>query len=394
MKIALVRGNRFTPWHFEVYRRIPGAPEFTAFRADSEIQRYYHEQGERELDFAIAPIGWDTEEGGLLERWKNRSAQRLLRRPPRVRPFSERLQGFDVIQTWELSDDWSAEAARASRRYNIPLCTMVWDNIPFNHEVNARQVENKRVVLEATRLFVVHTRQSEAMLLLEGVEAERIRRVEVGVDTGVFSPGISARAQWGLDPEAFVVLFVGWFLPRKGLQVLLHALHLVRQQGLAGGRKIQLAVAGTGPGRREIEALARRLGLNEQVQLLGALPYRQMPELYRSADLFVLPSVAMPDWQEQFGMALIEAMACGVPCIASDSGAIPEIAGERGAMLTTPGNAERLAAAIGTLMTSPATAEALATAGRARALEEFGIERFAKRLAGIYDELLAKPSPA
>ncbi len=115
---------------------LQGDPEVTAFRAESEIQDHFRGRDDGSFRCAYERIYFDTEAGPPWQRLRKTIATRYRDREPRILPFSERLQGFDIIQSWELFTDWTAQAVAARERYGIPLSVMVWDNIPFNMERN------------------------------------------------------------------------------------------------------------------------------------------------------------------------------------------------------------------------------------------------------------------
>ncbi len=386
MKLALLKGNRFNPWHLKAFQMLDGT-EVVAFRADSEIQRYFREREGTQPAFNTEPIFFDTQAGPWPARLKNRLAARCFHREPKILPFHDRLRGFDLVQTWELFTDWSAQALEAKRRHGMPLSVMVWDNIPFNMERNPRRRAMKEKVATAADCFIVHTERSRRMLDLEGVDSARVVRIAPGVDTERFSPGSGHRAAFGLEEEDFVILFVGWLLPRKGIDFLLLALRELLHDPALCKHRVRLLMVGSGPGRDRVEQLVRRLGIGAACRFAGALPYDRMPEVFRSADAFVLPSIATPEWQEQFGMSLIEAMACGVPVVSTHSGAIPEIAGEA-AVLCQPNDFVSLFEALRALILQPGRREELAGLGRARALERFGLEDYAAALSSLYADLL------
>jgi len=383
VKLALLIGNRYTPWHFRGYRRLRGAPEITVFRAESEIQRRFDERDDEEAPFHFAPIHFDTQQGPAS--FLHALRERYTGREPRIRPFAERLQGFDVIQSWELFTGWTAEAIEARRRFGVPLSLMVWDNIPFNNEQTEERRAIKRRALRETDRFIVHTERSRRMLIIEGAEEGRIVYVPPGVDTDLFSPGPSERAAFGLDDGDFVIFFAGWFLPRKGLDFLLLAMRELITRG-SNSRPIKLLMVGSGPGRERIEASIARLGIAAHCVFAGSLPYRRMPAAFRSTDAFVLPSIATPEWQEQFGMSLIEAMACGAPVIGALSGAIPEIVGDAG-LLCQPNDFVSLSDALRRLLESDTLRGELSTAGRKRVLDHFTLDRFSNALSLLYEEI-------
>ena len=116
-----------------------------------------------------------------------------------------------------------------------------------------------------------------------------------------------------------------------------------------------MTIVGDGPQRAELERLIARRSLGDRVRLLRSVPPAEVAAQMSEMDVLVLPSRTTPVWKEQFGRVLAEAMACRVPVVGSDSGAIPEVIGDAG--LTFPeGDADALAERLGRLMASPASA--------------------------------------
>ena len=388
MKLAVLKGNRFNPWHLRAFNSLRGDPAVTAFRADSEIQRVFSERDDSTFPFDLEPIYFDTDTGSVFKRFQNRFTARFFDREPQIVPFHDRLAGFDLVQSWELFTDWTAEAIEAREKYGVPLALMIWDNIPFNMERNPKRRHMKERAAAVADRFLVHTERSRRTLDMEGVPEDRIVQINPGVDTDLFSPGTSERARLGLDDEEFIILFVGWLLPRKGLDFLILALReLVHDPSLRDYR-FRLAVVGEGAGKDRVEELVRRVELGDHCSFLGSFPYGEMPAVFRSADAFVLPSIAMTEWQEQFGMSLIEALACGIPVVSTYSGAIPEIAGDA-ALLCQPNDFLSLYEALKELAGDPALREELGAKGRARAVERFGLQQFADALSDVYESMLS-----
>lgn len=386
-KLALLIGNRFNPWHFRGYRRLTPQPSITVFRAESEIQQYFSERDDGSAPFEFERIYFDTQAGSQVMRLINQFQTRYTNRPPALLPFHDRLRGFDLVQSWELFTDWSEQAAIARERYGTPFVSMVWDNIPFNMERTPRHRDIKARVIGVADRFIVHAERSRRMLHFEGVDDTRIALVPPGVDLDAFKPGAGDRARYKLDPDAFVLLFVGWFLPRKGLDFLLYALRELLDDPARQGRKIQLLVVGSGPGKERIDILVKRLRLEEACIFAGSVPYSEMPVVFRSVDTFVLPSIATDEWQEQFGMALIEAMACAIPCITTWSGAIPEIAGD-GAVMCQPNDFVALTEAIKMFCDDPDVRKRVGAAGRANVENRFSLAHFARGMDVVYKEVL------
>ena len=385
MKLALLKGNRFNPWHLKAFTMLGEDTQVTAFRAESEIQEYFKGRGDGTLEFEEERLYFDTQRGAMAP--INTIRERYFGYRPHVLPFAKQLEGYDVIQTWELFTDWTEQALDAKKKFGTPVSLMFWDNIAFNHETSPELIaRKKRAIAEADR-FIVHTDRSRRVLVMEGADPERIVTLPPGVDEQHFSPGETDRSKFGLSNDEYVILFIGWMLPRKGLDFLVLALKELLEYPKLKDRKFRLAIVASGPGRERIETLVRRAGVQDYVTFLGTYPYEQMPELYRAADCFVLPSIATPEWQEQFGMSLIEAMACEVPVVTTYSGAIPEIAGNA-ACLCQPNDFLSLYEAIREFAKAPMLAQSFAAAGRKRVEQHYTLQQYADGLRGLYSELV------
>jgi glycosyltransferase involved in cell wall biosynthesis len=177
--------------------------------------------------------------------------------------------------------------------------------------------------------------------------------------------------------RGFTVLSVGNLLPVKG-----HA-HLVRAfaQFLPGHRDARLRIAGDGPLRPQLEALAAELGVAEAVQFLGLLPAEAVRGEMLRADVLALPSL-----HETFGVVLIEAMACGLPILATRCGGPNDIVSQDAGWLVEPGDAGALAEGL---------ERAYAERGRLRrdavrehCLALYGREAFAHRAGQLYEDAL------
>jgi glycosyltransferase involved in cell wall biosynthesis len=151
----------------------------------------------------------------------------------------------------------------------------------------------------------------------------RVQVIKNGVDCQRFRPGVnpsSLEARFGLSGR-FVVLFVGALTKwhgYKGLDVLLEAM----RRALKSMSSIILLVVGEGDLRQQYESLAHKLGLGNVVIFAGNVPDEELAKYYAASDLVVVPSI---DMSEGFGLTLLEANASGRPCVASDTGGIPEV---------------------------------------------------------------------
>lgn len=205
------------------------------------------------------------------------------------------------------------------------------------------------------------------------------RKVEVihnGVDTQAFRPQArdpGLRTRHGAGPGDVLLVSVGRLVGWKGTRVVIEAMADLPAN-------IRYLVVGDGPERPVLEALTVRLGLAQRVRFAGALEHAALPELLSNCDLCLQPSVG----EEAFGISVVEAMACGLPVLASANGGLPEIVveGETGRLLP-PGEVAAWAAAIAGLCADPTALARMGRAARARAEAEFTWAANAARLEAI-----------
>ena len=228
--------------------------------------------------------------------------------------------------------------------------------------------------------FVAISRPIEEELVSAGASPARVFRVENGVDLRRFRPAepgerVRVRAAFGIPPGVPLVACLGRLSPEKGVDVLLRALPSLRAR-VPGTR---LWLVGDGPSRPALEALALELGLGGAVHFAGAV--EDPAPAWRAADVAVLPSHT-----EGLPLALLEAMASGIPVVATAVGGTPEVLDDSSGTLVEPGHPEALAGALGWALTSD---EARRRAERARAVVEarYGLGAVASRHLALYEAL-------
>jgi len=210
------------------------------------------------------------------------------------------------------------------------------------------------------------------------------RVMPLGVDVDLFRPdagaGRATRARLGWKDEGPpVVGFVGRFIEAKGLELLMHVLDETASPWRA-------LFVGGGPLESALRQWAARY--NDRVRIVAGVPHDGVPEYLNAIDLVLAPSQTTPRWREQFGRMLIEAFACGVPVLASDSGEIPYVVADAGVIASErdePGWRRALA----DLLESPARRAELASRGRDRACELYSWPVVARRHLEFFTELLS-----
>ncbi len=276
---------------------------------------------------------------------------------------------------------WQAAELRR-RRTDLRVVVVVYENIPFRYEDDPLLARRKDVVRETADLFVALTEPAAEALALEGVDRDRIVVQPYGVDTDVFSPAHrnpEVRRRWGAAPDEVVVLFTGRLLQEKGLVPLVMA-------AACASTPVRLVLVGAGPEAGRIQRVVHRLGLGGRVVTAPWAPPTEVATLVASADVFALPSLPTPYWEEQLGFSMIEAMACGVPVLATASGSIPFVLGD-GGITVPPYDPQALADALDAVAADATGRRAMGDRGRRRAAAHFDADGVGERLADLLEGL-------
>lgn len=207
----------------------------------------------------------------------------------------------------------------------------------------------------------------------------KVRVVQLGVDTSRYVPRVEQPA--GPRP---IVLTVGRLAAVKGQAILIEAVHQLLDRGIDLG----LTIVGQGPDRRWLERLAEQYGMAGRVEFTGALNADETRRQFERASVFALTSFA-----EGIPVVLMEAMALGVPCVASRVTGVPELI-EDGltGRLVTAGDVEEAADAIADLLSDPATTHAMTRAAREQVVRHYDLSTNARRLAAELLPLLTSRS--
>ncbi len=269
---------------------------------------------------------------------------------------------------------WEGHAlARCGKTTGLPVIRT--EHLPSLLTDPVQKAEYRAMLLCVDRRIAV----SEAALRSHAEDGEgRLTLVRNGIDHRPGKP-LSAAARKAIDVSETdrILLTVARLTRQKGHAVLLSALPLV----LAREAQAKLVIVGSGPEQSTLEDQIRTAGLGHAVRLLGARA--DVADLLASADLFVLPSHF-----EGLPLALLEAMAAGVPVVASAIGGTVEAIGEAHPHLVPPGDPQALADAIVDALADPAKTASAAEAARARFDTSFTAGRMIRETAAVYDALL------
>ena len=344
----------------------------------------------------------------------------VLTRGQRGLPAEERIDGVSVRRTpafgpgafrslvWTLTA--TAWLRRQGRRFQIAQCYQLLSpshvgilahrpgghatimrpacSGPFGDIAEVRRLPLTNIrkrLLRRADAFVTLTEDIETELVEFGLGGVPFHRIPNGVDAALFSPvspgeQAALRAALGLPTDRVLCAFVGRLTRQKNPDLLLETWAMGRWPDT------HLVLVGDGPLRNRLEARAASGSLAGHVTFVGART--DVAEYLRAADLLVLPSRA-----EGMSNALLEAMACGIPVVASDLPANREVVGRDGrtGWLVAPGDPAALAGAIERLVKSPSLRREIGAAARVIVQNQFDIQRVADRYLSLYASLPSSP---
>ena len=265
-------------------------------------------------------------------------------------------------------------AVRQAQRIGARTLFFSWQNINRRYPPPFRWLE--RDVLRRVDYALLGNRDSAAVWQAKGYRGPYAILPQFGVPLAQFAPRKAP------DPGAPLIIgsAARRLVPEKGLDLLLTAV-----AGLHG--EWQLRLAGVGPEQPRLARQAAALGISERVTFCGALPSTEMPAFLQTLDVLVVPSRTLPNWKEQFGRVLVEAMASEVAVVGSDSGEIPHVIGPAG-LVFPEGDATALGERLRRLKENPALRRSLAAAGRARAVALYTQDRVAADTVAAYRAIL------
>ena len=268
------------------------------------------------------------------------------------------------------------------------LLFFTWWNLPYQLKFPVSLLEAYN--LKNTDGIVVGNQDGADILRDRGYSGPMQVMPQLGVDDSLFKPEPqpALKRQLQIVPDDFVVGFVGRFVPEKGLKTVFQALATLRDLPWT------LVLLGRGPMKDELQALAKTLNLESRIRWIESVPHDDVPRYINLMDTLLLPSETTYDfktltaagWKEQFGHVIIEAMACRVAVIGSDSGEIPHVIKDSG-MIFPEGQANALADCLRKLMDQPHLCEDLAQQGYNRAMAQYTNNALAKELLAFYQSL-------
>ena len=337
-----------------------------------------------EGNFRIVPIAnfSQNQQGLLMFRWGIISLLREFR--PDIIHVEQGAKGLAYAQLITLNKLLGLKAKNTF---------FTWWNIPYDLKWPVSWLEAYN--LKNTHGAIPGNQEGADILRDHGYQGPIVVLPQLGVNEVLFRPQEQdeLKAKLGLMPEDFTIGFIGRFVEEKGLLTLARAL-----EGMPD-RRWKCLLLGRGPLREELETWASEGGWSDRVLFVESVPHDEVYRYINLLDVMVLPSettyklktLSSVGWKEQFGHVLIEAMACKVPIVGSDSGEIPYVIDEAG-LVFPEGDADRLRQCLLQYLDDPELAKNKANLGYDRALADYTNRAVAQKQLAFYQQILGLPT--
>jgi len=323
-----------------------------------------------------APQKWEIlqrDSAGIPAVWKASPWARFLLIPfflTHTAAIARQARDCDLIHA-----NWTLSAISAWAGYPLHrkpfLVTVQGSDIFQATKISPIRTVTNLALKKTNQVLALSQSLAEETSRVTGIRQELIHVVPNGVNLEKF---MFAEPQ----TRENLLLFVGSLIERKGGQHLIDAMPQVLQQ-FPG---YQLVMIGEGPLKETWQAQISRLGLQDQVKLIGTQSQAEIAAWMRRARLFVLPSL-----EEGQGVVFVEALASGLPCLGTNVGGIPDVVTPQVGRLVAPGNSSELTQAIYDILEDQAGWEAMCFAARQRAEAHYDWDRIAARLIEIYHQV-------
>jgi len=290
--------------------------------------------------------------------------------------LEKKLKGFDVVHVRETYFHFTQQALDAKERGFVKkvVCTCS-ETIPFNHEGIWNRKNFKQRAIKEVDVFHCLTQKARQCLIKEGCNPKKIIVFPYGIHVNKFSTQNHLQA---CGKKHLRILFVGRLVKEKGLYDILNIFVSLYKSS----KNINLSLVGGGQEQNNIISLINQIRLNKVIKV-RKVPYSRMFSEYNKADIFCLLSKPTKHWEEYFGMALIEAMASGLPIITTKCGAIPEVIGNAG-ILINPGDCDKGVRELKKLISNPDLRKKLGILSRQRAVNFFACKKSAKNIEKLW----------
>jgi glycosyltransferase involved in cell wall biosynthesis len=273
------------------------------------------------------------------------------------------------------------QTMRLAKKVGARALFFTWQNIYKDYPFPFSYFEKYN--FKRAGVAIAGNEESKYVIRRKGFEKEIFIIPQFGVDPDMFQKKdvFELKGKLGIKTGSFVIGFIGRLVEEKGILVLLEAVSRLKDNFF-------LLLIGSGPLKKKILVKSKKSGITSRIKIVDHVPSMEVPNYINCFDCLVLPSLTKPNWKEQFGRVLIEAMACEIPVIGSDSGEIPNVIGDAG-LISNEGDAADLAKKLKIVLTDRELRESLAKKGKERVLANYTQKKVAEATFLVYKNLMS-----
>ena len=394
LKIAIIRGRNLNKWEMQNYEKIKFEFNITCF---TSVFNRFNING---LSFPVKKSFCFDEIFDYIPGYQrfvrndilNKKFKNLLIKytcSDYLFNLENNLKNFDIVHTAEIYNAYTIQAVEAKKKGIIKkLIVTVWENIPYYEHLLKYDLDIVQINKNVDKFLVVSSRAAFA-LQIKGIESKKIEILKPGVNLNKFFPyknKADVRKKLKFHDNSFVILSIARYDWGKGLQDLICAIALLASKKSSMRKIIKVILIGQGKLYSFLKKITYKFSVQDVIQFINHIPYEETTDWYNLADLFVLPSTIERGWQEQYGMVLVEAQACGLPVISTMTGSISEVLPEE-APKFPPSDFHSLAQLIEDLVMNPNKLSLISKACYKNALEQYDSIDFDKKIKTIYNNI-------
>ena len=394
LKIAIIRGRNLNKWEMQNYENLKFDFNITCFT--SVFNRF----NINELSFPVKKSFCFDEIFDYIPGYQkfvrndilNKKFKNLLIKytcSDYLFNLENNLKNFDIVHTAEIYNAYTLQAVEAKKKGIIKnLIVTVWENIPYYEHLLKYDLDIIQINKNVDKFLVVSSRAASA-LQIKGIELKKIEILKPGVNLNKFFPyknKTDVRKKLKFHENSFVILSIARYDWGKGLQDLICAIALLASKKPSMRKIIKVILIGQGKLYSFLNKITYKFSVQDVIRFINHIPYEETTDWYNSADLFVLPSTIERGWQEQYGMVMVEAQACGLPVISSMTGSISEVLPEE-APKFPPSDFQSLAQLIEELVMNPNKLSLISKTCYKNALEQYDSIDFDKKIKTIYNNI-------